>query len=88
MGAAVATLLSYISMTVGIYFTSRKFYRIDYQKPKLISIAVILSVSIVIYYATRTIDSLLIDIGSFLLILSSFFLFRIIDISTVKRFLK
>ncbi|MCI0472332.1 MAG: polysaccharide biosynthesis C-terminal domain-containing protein [Ignavibacteria bacterium] len=88
MGAAIATLMSYISMTAGIYFTSRKFYRIDYQKSKLISIGVILSVSIVIYYATRNIDNILIDIGSFLLILSSFFLFRIIDINTVKRFLK
>jgi O-antigen/teichoic acid export membrane protein len=88
MGSAIATLMSYIAMTAGIYFTSQKFYKIEYQTTKLLYIALILIITIILYYFTRRFDSLLIDTGCFIMILSSFFIFRIIDINTIKRFYK
>jgi O-antigen/teichoic acid export membrane protein len=88
MGSAIATLMSYIAMTAGIYFISQKFYKIEYQSAKLLYIALILIITIILYYFTRRFDSLLIDTGCFIMILSSFFIFRIIDINTIKRFYK
>jgi O-antigen/teichoic acid export membrane protein len=40
LGAALSTLLSYIVMAVGIYFTSQRFYRVEYEWGKVIKIAV------------------------------------------------
>ncbi|HAY33712.1 MAG TPA: polysaccharide biosynthesis C-terminal domain-containing protein [Ignavibacteria bacterium] len=42
MGAAISTLISYFVMTAGIYTVSQRYYRINYEYKKLISIFVIL----------------------------------------------
>jgi O-antigen/teichoic acid export membrane protein len=38
LGAALSTLLSYIVMAVGIYFTSQRFYRVEYEWKKVLKI--------------------------------------------------
>ena len=39
MGAALATLLSYIVMALGYYIVTQKYYRINYDYYKLVKIA-------------------------------------------------
>jgi O-antigen/teichoic acid export membrane protein len=39
LGAALSTLLSYIVMAVGMYFTSQRFYRVEYEWNKVLKIA-------------------------------------------------
>ncbi len=45
IGAAWATLVSYLIMAAGNYFVSQRFYRIQYESRKLALIGIILSVS-------------------------------------------
>ena len=49
MGAAYATLLSYIVLAVGIYFASRKFYPLDYEWGKIVRLAVITAVLLLVF---------------------------------------
>ncbi len=50
MGAALATLLSYIVMALGYYIVTQKFYRINYDYYKLVKIALgVLFVGVVYY---------------------------------------
>ncbi|MBK8982780.1 MAG: oligosaccharide flippase family protein [Ignavibacteria bacterium] len=42
MGAAISTLISYLVMTAGIYIVSQKYYRINYEYKKLLTIFLIL----------------------------------------------
>ncbi len=41
MGAAYATLLSYVVMAVGMYFASQQFYRVEYEWKKVVRMATI-----------------------------------------------
>lgn len=49
-GAAIATFLSYLSMTIYIYLKSQKFYPINYERMKLIYLHLICIVVLAIYY--------------------------------------
>jgi O-antigen/teichoic acid export membrane protein len=50
-GAAIATLASYLIMTVSIYFITQRFYRIEYELAKLAKIlAAILIIGAAFYY--------------------------------------
>jgi hypothetical protein len=40
MGAAQATLWSYVAMAIGMFFVSQKFYRIECEWSKIIRVAV------------------------------------------------
>ena len=50
LGAAIATLASYIVMALGIFITAQKFYRIDYEYFKVTRILILLLVSCGLYY--------------------------------------
>ncbi len=50
-GAAFATLLSYLVMTIGYYFVTQKFYKIDYEFNRIFKIISGITVTAVIYYS-------------------------------------
>lgn len=51
MGAALATLASYFSMTAGYYFVTQKFYKTDYEYGKLLKIFLgLLTVGSIYYF--------------------------------------
>jgi len=88
MGCAIATLLSYLAMVIGIYLVSQKYYFIKYEIRKIVFIFVLLFM----FYA------LFLIIGNYafwyikLLILFCFtisiFIFKIIDFKSVKTVIK
>lgn len=50
IGAALATLASYIVMAGGLYFLSQKFYKISYEYNKLIKILSAIFITGILYY--------------------------------------
>jgi O-antigen/teichoic acid export membrane protein len=54
IGAAIATLLSYISMAVSIYFVTQKFYPIKYETPKVLYVIFIDVLCIGVFYLMFT----------------------------------
>jgi O-antigen/teichoic acid export membrane protein len=53
MGAAFATLTSYVVMAVTMYYYSQKFYRIEYEYKKIIIIAAATSLITAVYYLLK-----------------------------------
>lgn len=51
-GAAYATLISYIAMTIAIYKTANKFYKIDYEFSKIYLIFFVTAVTYALYIFT------------------------------------
>lgn len=89
MGAALATLASYIAMSLGLYFVSKRFYRVDYEYGKIFRIFAALAFVMAAYYfgfAGNIISKAVILISFFVLLC----LFRIIsrnDISSIYNML-
>jgi len=50
MGAAIATLISYLIMMLGIYFVSQKFYKINYEYKKIGFIFLSLAIVTCLYF--------------------------------------
>jgi O-antigen/teichoic acid export membrane protein len=50
MGAAIATLLSYVVMAAGYYFVTQKYYKIDYDYLKLAKITLAIVFVGIVYY--------------------------------------
>lgn len=50
MGAAIATLLSYVVMALGYYIVTQKYYKINYEYTKLVKIFLALSIIGISYY--------------------------------------
>ncbi|MBU2471348.1 MAG: polysaccharide biosynthesis C-terminal domain-containing protein, partial [Bacteroidetes bacterium] len=53
IGAAFATLISYVVMAVTMYYYSQKFYRIEYEYKKFIIIAAATSLITAVYYLLK-----------------------------------
>ncbi len=49
MGAAYATLLSYVVLAVGIYFPSQRFYRIEYEWDTIVRLLAITTLTISVF---------------------------------------
>jgi len=58
IGAALATLLSYIVMALGLYIVTQKFYKIEYESVKMISIFAIILLTGIVYYWMQSIEAL------------------------------
>lgn len=89
-GAAVATLLSYLAMSVSIYFTTQKFYKINYEIGKISKIfTLIISVGAIYYYFYF--NNLLSITNKFIVIIFYFIMLYILkvinkkDLEVVKR---
>jgi O-antigen/teichoic acid export membrane protein len=44
LGAAIATLVSYVVIAAGIYAASQRLYRVDYEWPKILKVALLTAV--------------------------------------------
>lgn len=87
LGAALATLASYVVMSVGLFFYSQKHYKINYEYQKVFSILFLLILSTAIYYylyfsGNLTLHWKIIVVTGFILL---FFALRIINTNEVKR---
>ena len=85
MGAAYATLASYIVMAGGLFIVSQKFYKIDYEYSKIFRMFFILSVTALLIYFF---DSEM-NLGSkgllFFGFIISIFLFGIVTIDDLRK---
>jgi O-antigen/teichoic acid export membrane protein len=70
MGAAIATLASYVTMSVMNYFIVQRFYRIEYEFGKIFRIIILITISIILYYILLYSGCL--TIANKLLLLSAF----------------
>jgi O-antigen/teichoic acid export membrane protein len=89
MGAALATLISYFVLTIGLFFVSQKFYKINYEYSVIFRIFFACIILGSIYYYLYTNDQVnffikLIFLVGFLVML---YLFRVIKISELKSIL-
>ncbi len=50
LGAAISTLISYILMAAGLFFTSQRFYKIEYEYGKIIKILSVITLTSIVYY--------------------------------------
>ena len=87
MGAAIASVLSYTIMTVGIYIVAQKFYRIEYEFKKISLIFLSLGLCYMLFAIT---DNMLAGSWYFKLVFVALFIlavfaFRIIDFGAFKR---
>ncbi len=90
LGAAIATLASYITMAIISYYFSHKYYPINYDYGKIFSIIGLLTVSIIIYYILYDLQ-LLTFVNKTILFVGfalSLFLLRIIKISDFTSTIK
>ncbi len=86
LGGAISTLLSYIAMSIGIFFVSQKFYKIDYEYGLILKVFIVITiVSIIFYYFSFT-DSLTISIKFIILgiFITLFLILKIIKPSDIK----
>ena len=89
-GAAYATLFSYLSMCVSLYFVSQKFYKINYELGKVLKIIGLILVTSVVYYYFYY-NNLLTYLNKFILLFAFFamlFVLRVInksDMQVAKR---
>lgn len=58
-GAAIATLLSYLTMAAGYYIVTQKFYKINYELNRIEKIFTGLLISSAVYYTLYATDNLL-----------------------------
>ncbi len=90
MGAALATLASYVVMAVGLFIVSQKFYKIDYEYLKIIKIFFIIFAAGILYFYLYYIGAL--NIGIKFLIFFGFilslFVLRIVNKDEIVRTLK
>ncbi len=92
MGAAWATLASYIVMASGLFLVSQKFYRINYEYSKILGIFFIMGVTSIIHYFYSGAMNFGIKVLIFTSFIFSLFALRIVKkdeiIRTVKSFRK
>lgn len=68
IGAALATLASYIVMAAGLYIITQKFYRIEYESVKMIGIFTTILLTGIVYYWFQSIGELNLFLKSFVFI--------------------
>ncbi len=93
VGAAYATLFSYMAMAIGLYFVSQRFYKIDYEIAKVLRIIGLIVVSSIIYFYLFYSNELFF-INKFILLvffISMLFILKVIkiaDFNIIMRLLK
>jgi len=88
MGCAVTTLLSYLAMVIGIYVVSQKYYFIKYELNKIIAIFILLFVSYAVFIILGEYAYWYLKVVILMFFTSSIFIFKIIDIKSVRTVLK
>jgi O-antigen/teichoic acid export membrane protein len=88
IGAACATLLSYLLMAAGNYLFSQRFYRIQYEYGKLALIGTVMLVSFGGYLAADRVwpdGGILLKTIAFVIYLALIFSFRLVNLRTIRR---
>lgn len=88
MGCAIATLLSYITMVIGLYIVSQKYYYIKYEYKKIIMIFLSLLLFYIIFIIISPYGFWYVKILILILFTVSIFLLKIIDFKSVKAIIK
>ncbi|MFA3784126.1 polysaccharide biosynthesis C-terminal domain-containing protein [Melioribacteraceae bacterium 4301-Me] len=90
VGAALATLASYMVMAGGLFFFSQKFYKINYEYKKIIKILTLIFITAGLYYLFYYTIGIFFTLKLLLLILfvSSLFIMNVIELSEVKKLTK
>ena len=86
-GAAYTTLFSYLTMLVGIFIFSQKYYKIDYEYIKILLVFVSIILSYLILYigvSFLPVPNIITKFISILVFVSLIFVFKIIDINKFK----
>lgn len=87
IGAALATLASYLCMAAGLYIVSQKFYRINYEYRKIITLILLLAVTIIaLYYIQLNFGLILLHkIIIFAFFVAAIFLLRVINLTELRN---
>jgi len=87
MGAALATLASYMIMAGGLFYFSQKFYKIKYEYDKIIKVLVLVFSVCAVYYLIHFQIGLniLYKIILLLVFITSLFVLRVIDKSELSK---
>jgi O-antigen/teichoic acid export membrane protein len=88
MGCAIATLLSYIAMVIGIYLVSQKYYFIKYEIKKIVFVFVLLFIFYMLFLMLGDYAFWYIKMLILLCFSLSIFILKIIDFKSVKAVLK
>jgi len=89
MGAAIATLISYLIMMLGIYYVSNKYYKINYEYKKIGLIFLSLAITTALYYfVTGSMNiSWYVKIAFPVIFVLLMLILRIINISSIRKIL-
>jgi len=90
MGAAIATLASYVVMALGLYLFSQKFYPIKYEYGKVFKILTTITITCILYYYLYyeiglTLIYKLILLAGFV---GSLFVLRVVEKNEIVRLVK
>ena len=90
MGAAIATLVSYFVMALGLFLTAQKFYKIPYEYLKISVIFILIAVCGILYYTIIGFENVTFFYKLLILLgfIASLFIFRVIskeEISSLKK---
>lgn len=88
MGAAWATLASYVVMASGLFIVSQKFYKINYEYSKILKIFFIIGITAIILYSFSETLNVGIKALVFLGFLSALFLLRVVKMDELARTIK
>lgn len=88
-GAAIATLLSYVVMAIGIYFPSQRFYYVKYEWGRLLRVFV-LGVCVVLVYLGMDLQpmsgfTLLVKLGLTVVFIALVFVARVFDNADIRE---
>lgn len=88
MASAFATLISYISMVIGIFIVSQKYYRIDYEYKKILMMFLSIAISYSFYgFVLQAYNHWTLKLLSLIIFIFLIFAFRIFDYKNIKRIL-
>lgn len=90
LGGAISTLLSYVAMSLGIYFVSQKFYKINYEYGIIVKVLMIILIISVLYYYAYSVENLtlIVKFGLLSLYLILMFGLRVLKPSDLKTSIK
>ena len=88
MASAIATLLSYIAMVIGIFIVSQKYYKINYEYKKILLMFISMAASYSFYIlALNTYNHWTLKLLALFLFIILMFVLKIFDFDSVKRIL-
>lgn len=92
MGAAYATLASYVVMAGGLFVVSQKFYKIDYEYYKIFKIFLLIGITIFILYSFSDVMNVGVKLLVFVGFVSAFIFLKIVKwndfVRTINSFKK